>query len=97
MCLLEEWHIELRPPILLVDNKSALTLMRLGGSWRTRYFAIRAVRIIEELSALRLQLRYCPTKLMAADGLTKLATGQVMQDFREVLHGKPFEVPADGA
>ena len=71
--------------------------MRLGGSWRTRYFAVRAVRIIEELSAQRLQLRYCPTKVMAADGLTKLATGQVMQDFRDILHSKPFEVPAEGA
>ena len=47
MCLLEEWHQRLAPPILLLDNKSALTLLRLGGSWRTRYFAIRAARILE--------------------------------------------------
>ena len=71
--------------------------MRLGGSWRTRYFAVRAVRIVEELSRLRLQLRYCPTKLMGADGLTKLATAEVMRDFRKVLHSEPFEVPAEGA
>ena len=97
ICLLEEWHINLKPPILLVDNKSALTLMRLGGSWRTRYFAIRAVRIMEEISRHRLQLRFCPTGVMAADGLTKLATAQVMDDFRKVLSGKPFEVPSASA
>ena len=96
-CLLEEWHVELKPAILLVDNKSALTLMRLGGSWRTRYFAVRAVRIIEESSAGKLELRYCPTKVMGADALTKLATGEVMSDFRNLLHSIPFDVPGAGA
>ena len=91
--LLEEWHLVLNPPILLVDNKSALTLLRLGGSWRTRYFAVRGARIMEELSAGRLQLRYCPTKAMGADGLTKLATGEVMEGLRNIMHGSPFALP----
>ena len=52
---------------------------------------------MEELSSLRLQLRFCPTKVMAADGLTKLATSQVMEDFRKILHGKPFDLPSSSA
>ena len=87
----------LKPPILLVDNKSALTLLRLGGSWRTRYFAVRGARIMEELSAGRLQLRYCATQAMGADGLTTLATGEVMEGLRNIMHGIPFILPSAAA
>ena len=41
-CLLEEWGVALDPPKLLIDNKSALVVMDQGGTWRTRYFAVRA-------------------------------------------------------
>ena len=34
---------------------------------------------------------------MGADGLTKLATAEVMRDFRQILHSVPFPVPAEGA
>ena len=40
--LLEEWGIVFKPTILLIDNKSALLLAENGGTWRTRYFAVRA-------------------------------------------------------
>ena len=43
--ILEEWGVTLSTPLLLVDNKSALVLATCGGSWRTRYFAVRAARI----------------------------------------------------
>ena len=66
--LLEEWGIPLLPPILLIDNKSALTICELGGSWRTRYFEVRAAKIAEEHQRGRVQLRYCQTDVMAADG-----------------------------
>lgn len=92
-CLLQEWHVRLAPPILLVDNKSALTLLRLGGSWRTRYFAIRAARILEVYGQQGLQLRYCPTALMGADGLTKLASGPVMDGLREIMSSNPPKLP----
>ena len=84
-CLLEEWELELLPPILLVDNKSALTVLELGGSWRTRYFAVRAARIAEEYARERVQLRYCATKVMAADGLTKLASAEVLDMLRQAM------------
>ena len=86
--LLEEWGQHLDAPILLVDNKSALTVLELGGSWRTRYFAVRAARIAEEFARERVQLRYCETKAMAADGLTKLAASAVMDMLREAMSGR---------
>ena len=44
-CLLEEWGMDLDPPLLLIDNKSALTVAGNGGTWRTRYFAVRAAML----------------------------------------------------
>ena len=87
--LLEEWGVELRPPILLIDNKSALTIMELGGSWRTRYFSVRAARIAEEYARNKVQLRYCRTNAMAADGLTKMASAVVMEMLREAMSARP--------
>ena len=52
---------------------------------------------MEEIQRGRLQLRFCPTGVMAADGLTKLATSHVMEAFRGVLSGKPFDIPSSSA
>ena len=87
--LLNEWGVQLHPPILLVDNKSALTICELGGSWRTRYFAVRAARVAEEASQGRIQPSYCATNAMAADGLTKLASAEVMGMLRAAMDGCP--------
>ena len=87
IALLEEWEIVLKPPILLVDNKSALTILELGGSWRTRYFAVRAARVAAEYAQGRIQLRYCRTNDMGADGLTKLAAGHVFEQLRNIMNG----------
>ena len=80
-CLLLEWGVELAPPILLIDNKSALVVCDVGGTWRTRYFAVRAARLADEHRLGNVVLRYCRTDLMAADGLTKLASSQVMKNY----------------
>ena len=77
--ILEEWRITLSTPLLLVDNKSALVLATCGGSWRTRYFAVRAARIAEEVECGRLNLRYCRTDRMLADSLTKLASSEIIE------------------
>ena len=87
--LLNEWGLQCSPPLLLIDNKSALTVCGLGGTWRTRYFAVRAARIAQEHALGNVELRYCETSLMAADGLTKLASATVMDGLREVLDGNP--------
>ena len=97
-CLLLEWGVELVAPILLIDNKSALVVCDVGGTWRTRYFAVRAARLADEHRLGNVVLRYCRTDLMAADGLTKLASAQVMQRLREILDGtfpKVEEVSTD--
>ena len=93
-----EWGVELVAPILLIDNKSALVVCDVGGTWRTRYFAVRAARLADEHRLGNVVLRYCRTDLMAADGLTKLASAQVMQKLREILDGtfpKVEEVSTD--
>ena len=92
-CLLREWGITLDPPVLLVDNKSALTICELGGSWRTRYFAVRAARLAEEYTLGHVSLRYCPTSDMVADGLTKLASASVMEMLRRAMAGTFPPIP----
>ena len=91
--LLDEWGADVGKPILLVDNKSALKVSELGGTWRTRYFAVRAARLQEESAADRISLRYCPTDDMMGDGLTKAASGQVLAKLRDCCHGKLPRIP----
>ena len=90
--LLEEWGLQLNAPILLIDNRSALTICELGGSWRTRYFAVRAARIAEETLHGRVQLRFCATAAMAADGLTKLASALVLDMLHSTMSARPPEI-----
>ena len=63
---------------VLIDNRAALTTASLGATWRTRYYAVRAHRLLQEHQAGKIILTYCPTKVMVADALTKLAGGEVI-------------------
>ena len=92
-CLLEEWEIKFSAPILLIDNKSALTLFENGGTWRTRYFAIKAARLQQEHQNGNLILRYCPTLLMAADGLTKMGSAIILEKFRQCMNASLPTIP----
>ena len=74
--LLEEWGVRFQPTVLYIDNKSALLLGENGGTWRTRYFAVRAARIQQENTAGNLVLKYCPTASMAADALTQMGNAR---------------------
>ena len=94
--LLEEWRVVILQPILAVDNKSALTIAEQGGSWRTRYFAVRASRITEEALLGRLSLRYCPTSLMLADAFTKLGTAIMLDTLRQAMAGILLPIPDQG-
>ena len=86
--LIVEWGVRLDPPALYQDNQSAMTVIQTGGTWRTRYFATRAARLSEEHKLKSIVLHYCPTKLMAADGLTKLSTAEMHQNMREAMQGR---------
>jgi hypothetical protein len=93
--LLDEWQIVINTPTLLIDNKSALSIAEFGGSWRTRYFAVRAARLAEESETGRISLRYCPTLVMLADALTKLGTAPMLERLRAALGGDLPEVPTE--
>ena len=72
----------------MIDNKAALTAASLGATWRTRYYAVRAERLLEENQQGRVQLKYCPTKEMVADALTKLANANVIQVLVDAMDGR---------
>ena len=93
--LITEWDVELAPPYLLIDNKSALDICHGKGTWKTKYFAIRAARIAQEFSLGNVVIRYCQTALMLADGLTKFAASNVMMKMRDGLDGNTGDVDAE--
>ena len=86
-CLLTEWQIKLSTPILLIDSKSALTVAESGGTWRTRYFAVRAARLGEEHSRKNVVLRYTKTDHMAADALAKMSSSTLLDAIRACMAG----------
>ena len=83
--LLLEWHVLVGPPVLLIDNKSALQVTEVGGTWRTRYFAVRAARLGEEHRRGHVVTLFCPTADMAADALTKMCTALVLDNLRRSM------------
>ena len=72
---------------VFIDNSAALTAAQLGATWRTRYYAVRARRLLEESRRGSAQLQHCPTKLMLADGLTKLASTEVLSTLIDAMNG----------
>ena len=79
---------------ILIDNKAALTTASIGATWRTRYYAVRAQRLLEEHQAGKIVLSYCPTKLMVADALTKLATADAIS---VILAAMDSQLPSHSA
>ena len=60
--LLSTLHIHPSMVDVMIDNKAALTAASLGATWRTRYYAVRARRLLEESHQGRVRLNHCPTK-----------------------------------
>ena len=87
--LLQEWKIPLGPTTLYVDNRSAIQIAENGGTWRTRYFAVRAARLQQEHGAGNVDIQYCQTDRMVADGLTKMSNASVLSRLREATAGAP--------
>ena len=86
--LLSTLHVHPASIQVLIDNQAALTAATLGATWRTRYYAVRAKRLLEEGAQGRAVLRHCPTKEMIADGLTKLATPDVIKLMQDAMEGR---------
>ena len=81
-----EEFLLLRPRLhLLLDNQSAITVSTVGGTWRSRYYAVRAALIKEMVDIGDLWVEYMETKKELADALTKLADSNVLQTLRVVM------------
>ena len=85
-------HIFPKRVVVWIDNTAALTSATLGATWRTRYYAVRAHRLLEEQSLHRISIKYCPTHDMVADALTKLATPSALQLLCRVMSGSSGDV-----
>lgn len=86
--LIVDLGINLPAVRLLVDNQAAITLAECGGTWRTRYFGVRGHRIHKECIIGRAQMLHCPTDVMLADCVTKLASPAVIEVLQEAIHGR---------
>ena len=64
LALFTEWGLALGPPARYQDNQSALVFMYTRGTWRARYFAVRAARAAEEVRSGTLDLRRWSTYAM---------------------------------
>ena len=85
--LLQEWGLIFDACTIKVDNTAAITIAENGGSWRTRYFAVRGSRINEEIALGSIKLDHEPTGKMLADGLTKLGTSDMLSNVRNAMKG----------
>ena len=90
--LLEEWGLQFEASVMKVDNTAAITIATHGGSWRTRYFAVRGNRINEEIQRKTIVLEHEPTKHMLADAMTKLGTADMLSNVRDAMAGKVLPI-----
>jgi hypothetical protein len=77
------------PAILYQDNKSAMALISKGRSTSdlTRHISLRYFWVKEKIKDGTFQIRYCPSKTMWANGLTKPTQGQQFKDERAEISG----------
>ena len=67
--------------ILRWDNRSTLSIAHLGGTWRSRHYAIRAQAVRELLALDLVKLEYVPTAEQWADILTKALPTPLVREF----------------
>jgi hypothetical protein len=73
---------ELGPARLHQDNQSTIILISSGipGSDRTRHINIRQFWVKDKIDQGEIELVFCPTHQMLADGLSKPLVGQPLKD-----------------
>jgi hypothetical protein len=86
--LLADFGVEIPTITVLVDNQAAITITTCGSQWKTRYFGVRGNRLHDECVIGRARLIHCPTKIMLADALTKLAATPVIEVLLDAMKGK---------
>ena len=59
-----------------------------GGTWGTRYYAVRATRLRDEMAAGSLSVRCCIAADVVADALTKLCAAMVLEMARRAMEGR---------
>jgi hypothetical protein len=85
--LLHDFGIVVPSVKVMIDNQAALTIAKCGANWRTRYFAVRGHRLHLEHECGRATLLHCPTAVMIADTLTKLASPVVIEVLHQAMQG----------
>ena len=88
---LEEQGYEISRNILYQDNKSAILLEKNGkqsSSQRTRAINIRYFYITDQAARGMLEIKYCPTKKMMGDYMTKPLQGRLFNKFRDEIMGE---------
>ena len=98
---LEEQGYEVEKNILYQDNKSAILLETNGkrsSSSRTRALNIRCFFLTDQVEKKNVSIKYCPTKQMIGDFMSKPLQGELFSKFKAAVVGHNnslFEGPAD--
>jgi hypothetical protein len=87
--MIAEQGFEIGPAVIYQDNKGVLEVCKRGqnGNSRTKHIALRYNLVRDLVERGEVVLKYCPTKLMVADILTKPLQGKLFRDLRDILLG----------
>jgi hypothetical protein len=74
--------------IIFQDNTSVISMVISGGGvMRTKHMCARVFLVMEAVKEWRVVIRYIPTSLMIADGLTKPLEGKAFDFFAKMVLG----------
>jgi hypothetical protein len=89
--------------LLLQDNKSSILLERNGkasSGKRTRHINIRCFFITDRVNMKKIEIKWCPTKKMVADFMTKPLQGSHFRRLYDLIMGmssiKKAKIPSKG-
>ena len=77
--------------ILYQDNKSTILLeknRKQSSSQRTRAMNIRYFFITDQSKRGNVEIKYCPTRIMVADYMTKPLQGALFKKFKKEIMGE---------
>jgi len=74
--------------VIFQDNTSVISMVTSGGGvTRTKHMRARMFLVMEAVQEMRVKIKYVPTALMIADGLTKPLDGKVFDFFIKTVLG----------